>query len=75
MTSESEFLCFVAAILGVEPRILSLDTAYESLPEWDSVMHLRLVMEIGDRYAADIPIDQVAAIRTLADFYRFVNTP
>lgn len=75
MISESEFLCFVAAILGVAPASLSLATAYESIPEWDSVMHLRLVLEISDRYAVDIPIDEVAAIRTLADFYRFVKIP
>ena len=36
MTTEKEFLGFVAGILDVSAESISLDTAYESIPEWDS---------------------------------------
>ena len=70
MAAEREFLDFVAGILGVPPESLSLDTAYGSLPEWDSVMHLRLVMETEARYGVSIPLEEIPALRTLADFAR-----
>ena len=68
-----EFFAFVAGILDVDPVSISLDTAYESIPEWDSVMHLRLVMEISEHYEVDIPIEVVPELKTLADFYRIVE--
>ena len=35
-------------------------------------MQLRLVLEIGERYAVEIPVDEIALIRTLGGFYRYV---
>ena len=73
MAAEREFLDFVAGILGVPPESLSLDTAYGSLPEWDSVMHLRLTLEIESRFGVEIPIDEIAAVTTLGGFYRYLG--
>ena len=73
MTAEREFLAFVAGILEVDPAAISLETAYESIPEWDSVMHLRLTLEIGCEYNVEIPVDEIADIKTLDGFYRYVN--
>ena len=73
MTTADEFLEFVATVLGVERPSLSLDTAYGTIPQWDSVMHLRLVMEIEERYGADIPLERVPEIRTLRDFLDLVE--
>jgi len=70
---ERAFLEFMAEVLSVPVERLSLDTAYGVLPEWDSVMHLRLVLEIGARYGVEIPVDEIAAIRTLRDFYAHVS--
>lgn len=66
------FLAFVAGLLGVPAEGLSMDTAYGSIPEWDSVMHLRLVMELECEFGAAIPMEEVPRIRTLGDFYRAV---
>ena len=73
MTTAEEFLDFVATVLGRDRAALSLETAYGTIPEWDSVMHLRLVMEIQDRYGVDIPLEKVPEMRTLGDFYAFVR--
>ena len=68
MTTPEEFLGFVATVLGVDRAALSLETAYGTIAEWDSVMHLRLVMEIEGKYGVDIPMEKVPEIRTLKDF-------
>lgn len=73
MTSENDFLSFVAGIFDVPAESISLDTAYESIPEWDSVMQLRLVLEIGTEYNVEIPVDEIAEIKTLGGFYKYLN--
>lgn len=67
------FLDFIARIWEVDPGTISMDTAYKSVKQWDSLMHLRLVAEIEETYQAEIPIDEVPDIRTLADFYRYLG--
>ena len=73
MVVEKDFLTFVAGIMEVPPESLSLDTAYESIPQWDSVMHLRLTLEIGTEYNVEIPVDEIANIKTLGQFYNYVK--
>lgn len=68
-----DFLAFVAEILDVAPGTISLETAYETIPEWDSVMHLRLVMEISEKYGVEIPLEDVPEIKTLGAFYGYVR--
>ena len=73
MVTETGFLAFVAGILDVPVERITLDTAYESIPEWDSVMQLRLTLEIGTEYGVEIPVDEIADIKTLGGFYKYVN--
>ena len=61
---------FAAGVMGVSAEKLTLDTACGSIPEWDSVMHLRLVMEAEAAYGVSFPLEMVPELRTLADFYR-----
>ena len=73
MVAEKDFLGFVAGIMDVPSESLSLDTAYESIPEWDSVMQLRLTLEIGAEFNVEIPVDEIADIKTLGGFYSYLN--
>ena len=66
---EAEFLQFAAGVLNAAPETLSLDAAYGELPEWDSVMHLRLVMETEERYGIRIPLETIPEIKTLRQLY------
>ncbi len=47
---------------------ISPDTARGSIPEWDSVMHLRLAMEAEARYGVRLPFEKLPGLRTLQDF-------
>lgn len=69
-----DFLDFAAEVLGVPRADLSPETAYGSLPAWDSVMHLRLVMETEARYGRPIPMEVVPRLLRLADFEPYLNT-
>ena len=73
MVAEQNFLTFVAGLFEVPVESLSLETAYQSIPQWDSVMHLRLVMEIEGEYGVTIPLDEIGNVKTLKDVYAFVD--
>lgn len=68
-----EFLQFAAELFDVERQNISMDTGYGEIPAWDSMMQIRLVAEIEDKYGAIIPMEEVESCKTLADFYRYVR--
>ncbi len=68
ITFLADFIPFAASVLDVPPERLSSETACGDIPEWDSVMHLRLVMEAEARYGVSIPLETIPSLRTLADF-------
>ena len=71
---KTDFIVFAASVLGVSPDRLSPETACGDIPEWDSVMHLRLVMEAEARYGVSIPLEAIPNLRTLADFAQIIET-
>ena len=68
-----EFYQFVAGILKVPVSQLSPETSYGTIPQWTSIMHLRLVMEIEDKYGIEIPLDKIPSIKKLKDFESFIK--
>ncbi len=68
-----DFIEFIAGVMDVEPSQLSEDTAYGSIEKWDSLMHMRLVMEVEEEYDVEIPIDEVPDIKTIKDLYRYTQ--
>ncbi|MBR1588199.1 MAG: acyl carrier protein [Kiritimatiellae bacterium] len=72
-SAADDFIAFAASVLGVPPETLTSETACGDIPEWDSVMHLRLVMEAEARYDVSIPLEAIPNLHTLADFARAVR--
>lgn len=68
-----DFISFVAGVMEVDPSSINAETAYESIPQWDSLMHMRLVMEIEEEYDVEIPIDKMPELRSIAALYEFVE--
>ena len=62
------FLELAADVFGVGVETLAPATAYGSIEGWDSVNHLRLVMETEAKFGKPIPLEAVPGLRTLADF-------
>ncbi len=65
---KAEFLRFAASVFKVDPAILSGETTYGSIPEWDSVNHLRLVMETEKRFGVYYPLERIPTLLRLDDF-------
>ena len=64
-----EFFSLAARIFGVDRASIDGATAYESIPGWDSVNHLRLVMETERRFSVRYPFERITSLKTLADFF------
>ena len=75
MTSDNSvpqaFLELAADVFGVGVETLSPETAFGSIAGWDSVNHLRLVMETEAKFGKPIPLEAVPELKTLADFERY----
>lgn len=68
-----KFLEFVAGVMQVDTSELSGETRFKEFKKWDSLMHMRLVMEIEEEYDVEIPIEEVPTIKTLNDFYKYTK--
>lgn len=63
----------MAKVMEVDPSELSENTSYGQFEKWDSLMHMRIVMEMEDEYNIEIPIDDVPNIKTIKDFYTYIE--
>ena len=70
---EKTFLEFAAGVLGTPPESLSLETTYGSVPEWDSMAHLRLVTETAAKFGVEIPFADVVTVTSLWELLRRIN--
>ncbi|MBO7483382.1 MAG: acyl carrier protein [Kiritimatiellae bacterium] len=66
--SAEELIAFAGKVLKVDPATLSLDTGYGTIPEWDSVNHLRLVMEVEKRFGVSYALERIPSMLTLRSF-------
>ena len=62
------FLALAARVFKVPRESLSGASAYGSFPEWDSVNHLKLVMEAEAAFGVSYTFERIPALKTLDDF-------
>ena len=63
-----EFFALAARIFGADRVAIDGATTYESIPGWDSVNHLRLVMETERAFGVKYPFERIPSLMTLNDF-------
>lgn len=68
-----QFIEFVADIFEIDSSEISMDTKYDDLDVWDSLMMMRLIMETEEEYGCVIPIEKAAQITSLMDLYQLIN--
>lgn len=62
-------VAFAASLFGVS-RDEVRTARCGSIPQWDSVNHLRLVMESEERFGLSFPLERIPELRTIEDFLR-----
>ena len=62
------FVAFAAGIFKVPRQSLSGATEYGTIPEWDSVAHIKLAMEAERRFGVSYDIGKIPFMKRLDDF-------
>jgi len=70
---ERKLVAVVAATLGVDPGLLTLDTSAEEIEKWDSMAQINIVSEIEEEFGVRIPIEQIAKLRRIRDFLPYLS--
>ena len=63
------FVAFAAGVLKAD-RATVASASYGSIPEWDSVAHLRLVMEAEKHFGTYYPLETIPSLKTIDDFLK-----
>ena len=71
---EDKFLSFVADVLNVDVKSISMDSKYGDVENWDSVMMLNLIMELEEEYGCSIPIEKITKGISLRELYKLAKT-
>ncbi len=68
-----EFLVWMDSVLGVNQGTVTIDSKAEDIEKWDSLMHLRIIMETEEKYGVEIPMDQINEIKSVRDLWSYIN--
>jgi acyl carrier protein len=65
-TSHARLLAVAAAVFDVAPHTLTDESSPDSIPAWDSLNHLNLVMAVESEFALALSADEVMQMGSLA---------
>ncbi len=68
-----EYLEFVASVLEIDKKKINMDTEQNEVESWDSLMQLRLIGEIEEKYHVEIPLEEVSQIKSVKDFWKYIE--
>lgn len=67
---EDKILACISKVLK-EP--VTVDTCRKNTPRWDSIRHLQIIATLEEELGLEIPIEKVAAIKTIADIFEIAR--
>lgn len=62
MLSEDQLKGVIGAMLDVDPATIDSQTSTDTVPQWDSVRHMNLVIALEESFDVSIPDDEVATL-------------
>ena len=63
----------VANALRVDPAALNDDLEFNSIPEWDSVNHVALILSLEETYGLTISDDQIVTLTRYRAIREFIE--
>ena len=62
----------VAKVLGIAPSAVSDDMEYRSIPEWDSLKHIDLMIALESECNTEISADMMVELTSVRAIRRFI---
>ena len=64
---EEKVIGIIARILEVDIEDVEMDTAIGDLPEWDSLHHLQIIVELQNEFNIKYPKEDLAELEDVSD--------
>ena len=64
---EEKVIEIIARILEVDIEDIEMDTAIGDLPEWDSLHHLQIIVELQNEFNIKYPKEDLAELEDVSD--------
>ncbi len=65
---------FISEHLGVDKKLLSGETSYQSISEWDSFRHVNLMMKLEQIYGIHINEKEILKLTSINAIEKFINS-
>jgi acyl carrier protein len=62
---QQKLINLIADILDVSPETLTLESSQDTVPEWDSLKHLNLVVEIESEFEIEIDPEEIGEMYSI----------
>ncbi len=69
---EEKILKLAGNLFGLDLDKISIEMNRESIPEWDSLAHVQLIVQFEEEFKKQIPFEDIENIRCLKDFMKYV---
>lgn len=63
----------IASALSISVDQVSNDLQYGDLPEWDSLGHMSIMMELEDHFAVEITTETIAELVSVPAIMEYLN--
>jgi len=64
-TATDRLYCTIADVLAVPPDSLAEESAPDTIPSWDSLNHLNLIMALESEFSINLSIDDALDMRNI----------
>ena len=62
MLNEEALKQVIATVLSVDPVSINSETSMDTVPEWDSLHHITLILALEDEFKVSIPDEDASNI-------------
>jgi acyl carrier protein len=66
MLNEEMIKQVMGSVLGVDPASIGPDASNDTIPSWDSLKHMNLVLALEEEFGVSIPDEEAANITSFA---------
>lgn len=66
MSTDDRLRAVFASVFGIDAARLSDDDSYETIPEWDSVNHINLVLSLEAEFGIQLEPGEIAELTSVA---------
>ena len=63
----------LAEAIQVSPELVTSDLSFGDLPQWDSLGHMEVMMQLEDEFGIEISADTIAELISIPEICKFLE--